>query len=223
MTRKILISTIVLSTFAVASGCSTPPTVASKSFNGNRKVATTVYTPAQIAAEFKDSGKKVITFIGYSGAKYENEAAMLDIARNELGKLKAKDWIVNIGVTPDGIGQVYCVASKLGFETRGIVSELAKDYLDTVECVDRYYLVSDTTWGGRQPDGNMSPTSEAMVSVSDRVIGIGGGDVGYDELVESMNRHKDVHLYSAEMNHAKALKKNPAQTNFYGKPQSLIK
>ena len=66
---------------------------------------------------------------------------MLSKAEIILSKLDPKKWIVNIGVTPDGIGSIYLkVAKKMGFETVGIVSSLAKPYLNSIAGVDRYYI-----------------------------------------------------------------------------------
>jgi hypothetical protein len=151
---------------------------------------------------------------------------MLSIAKKILKSLDKNKYIVNIGVTPDGIGKVYALAKELGFETYGIVSIKAEKYLSSVNYVDVAFLVQDETWGGYMPDGKLSPTSEAMVSVSDRVVGIGGGDVGHDELLESIKRNLTVNVFKAEMNHAKAIAKAlknglPEPTQFYGKANDL--
>ena len=90
-----------------------------------------------VISHFKDKGKKVLTFIGYSGAGYENKVEMLRIARSELEGLDPEEFIVNIGVTPDGIGQVYLLAKEMGFDTTGIVSTKAEKYLDRVEFVEQ--------------------------------------------------------------------------------------
>jgi hypothetical protein len=143
-------------------------------------------------------GFKFVTFVGYSGQGYEDVEAMKEKARKELSQLNKLKWIVNIGVTPDGIGAVYEVANEMGFRTIGIASTEYKKYPGPSPYVDRIYLVEDSTWGGRSgPAAPLNPTSVAMVGISDRMVGIGGGDVGYYELKEGIDRKMDVRLYSA--------------------------
>ena len=57
-----------------------------------------------VAAFFKSSNKQVLTFIGYSGAEYEDQAAMLAHAARILTDFDPAKTIVNIGATADGIG-----------------------------------------------------------------------------------------------------------------------
>ena len=176
---------------------------------------------------FQQTGKKVVTFIGYSGKGYQNEERLKRIAIRQLEKLDTDQWIVNIGVTPDGIGQIYSIAKEMGFETRGIVSKKAEKYLSTVKDVDFQYLIEDNTWGGYIEGSKLSPTSQAMVAVSDKVITIGGGDVGFAETCEAKkNPRIETKIYCARMNKAKAIakaesKKQPKPTYFYGKASSL--
>lgn len=150
-----------------------------------------------------------MTFIGYSGAEYENKVRMLKIAEDVLAQFDPKTTIVNIGATPEGIGAIYALAKKMGFETSGIVSSQARDFLPEkpVE-VDHVFFVQDENWGGYLADGTtLSPTSEAMLSVSEVLVGIGGNDVGRDELLEAQNRGKTIRFFAADMNHEIAIAK----------------
>ena len=60
-----------------------------------------------------------------------------------------------------------------------------------------------------------------MVENSDVLIGIGGGEVGRDELVAAERSGKEVRFIAADMNHQKAREKArkkelPEPTNFGG-------
>lgn len=180
-----------------------------------------IYSASQVIRELQAIPKAIITFVGYSGKGYERENLLLVRARQQLKNYSPRHTIVNIGVTPDGIGKVYELAKSMGFETSGIVSKKALPYLDGVKDVDRIFLVEDESWGGYDENKNLNPTSLAMVSVSDIMIGIGGGDVGYAELKEAINQKVPVQFFRAEMNKAKARAKakkkgKPAPTTFYG-------
>jgi hypothetical protein len=52
---------------------------------------------------------RVLTFLGYSAAEYENEnkAAMLEEATRILDEFDPRATIVNIGAPPEGMGAVY--------------------------------------------------------------------------------------------------------------------
>ena len=158
---------------------------------------------------FAAQGKRVVTFIGYSGSGYEDEARMLSEARAILANHDPAKTLVNIGVTPDGIGAVYGLAKSMGFQTAGIVSSQAKKYeASTSPDCDKVFFVEDETWGGFL-DGTqrLAPTSEAMVAVSDEIVGIGGGDVGRDEMLAARAAGKSVTFIPADMNHERAIAK----------------
>ena len=179
--------------------------------------------PDEIRAFFKSKGKTVLTFIGYSGAGYENEAAMLKQADEIISEFDPAKTIVNIGATPDGLGAVYELAKRKGFVTTGIVSLEAKRYNAKLSpYVDYAFYVEDSTWGGfLAGTKKLSPTSKAMVENSDIIVGIGGGEVARDELLAARQLKKQVRFIPADMNHQKARenarKKNqPAPTDFGG-------
>jgi hypothetical protein len=72
------------------------------------------------------------------------------------------------------------------------------------------FFVTDRTWGGYdQEQRRLSPTSEAIVTASDELVAIGGGDVARDELLEARRRGKKVTFIPADMNHDVARKKAP--------------
>jgi hypothetical protein len=186
-------------------------------------MTTRVASPEKIRAFLENKKMRVVTFLGYSGAGYENKAAMLNQATRILARFDPKKTIVNIGATAEGIGAVYEVAKRKGFLTVGIVSTQAKEGKVALSpCVDVVFYVKDATWGGFIPGtANLSPTSKAMVENSDVIVAIGGGEVARDELISARRLGKDVQFIAADMDHQiardKARKKNkPAPTDFRG-------
>lgn len=180
-------------------------------------------TVEQIVEYFASEEKRVVTFVGYSGAGYEDEKAMLAEAGKILDGLDPADTIVNIGATPDGIGAVYELAAQRGFATTGIVSTQAREYDAGISsCVDRVFYVEDEAWGGLIDGGErLSPTSEAMVAVSDLMVGIGGGEIARDELLSARAEGREIRFIAADMNHAVAVEKAakrglPEPTDFSG-------
>ena len=134
---------------------------------------------------------------------------MLKHANAALDQLDPKRTVVNIGATSQGIGAVYEVAKRRGFQTSGIVSTQAKaNNVALSPCVDFVFYVNDSSWGGYLPGGtSLSPTSEAMVTSSDILIAIGGGDVARDELLAAKRLGKRVTFIPADMNHRLAREK----------------
>ena len=195
----------------------------------NEIVRPPVKSVKQVRAFFEASDKAVLTFAGYSGAGYEDEAELERIAKSVLSEYDPATTIVNIGVTPDGIGIVYQWAKEMGFQTTGIVSSCALDYqAQASKHVDHAFFVVDSSWGGFL-DGtrDLSPTSEAMVSVSREIVAIGGGEVSRDELFGMKQRGKRFRFFPAEMNRAKAIakaKKNdrPAPSDFWGAAHAVF-
>jgi hypothetical protein len=179
--------------------------------------------PEEVRTFFKSTKMQVLTFLGYSGAEYENKALMLEEATRILEQSDPKKTIVNIGATAVGIGAVYEVAKRKGFRTSGLVSILAKENnVPLSPCVDTVFYVKDSTWGGFLSEAEvLSPTSTAMVENSDVVIAIGGGEVARDEFITAKRADKRVQFIPADMNHQiareKALKKgDPVPTDFRG-------
>lgn len=152
-------------------------------------------------------GRRVLTFVGYSGAGYEDEASMLKTAENVLAQSDPVEFIINAGVTPDGIGAVYKLASERGFTTMGIASTKASDY-PASPWVQHIFYVEDKSWGGlNEETGLLSPTSERMVEHSDIMVAIGGGAIARDELEAARVAGKKVHFFPADLDHAVAIKK----------------
>jgi len=186
-------------------------------------------TPEEIHAFFTGKGMTVLTFLGYSGAGYENKAMMLEQATRILDQFDQKKTIVNIGATPEGIGAVYEAAKRKGFLTTGIVSTQAKESNAALSpCVDIVFYVRDSTWGGFRPGTEeLSPTSTAMVENSDVLVAIGGGEVARDELIAAKQAGKRVQFIPADMNHHIARKKarkkaQPVPTEFRGEAAVLF-
>lgn len=165
----------------------------------------------------------VLTFAGYSGARYENPAAMMEHASRVLDAQDPQKILINIGATEEGIGAVYEIAKRKGFTTMGIVSTLARyERVRLSKCVDYVFYVKDSTWGGQTPGtGHLSPTSTAIVEASASFIAIGGGDVARDEMLAARQAGKPVIFIPADMNHKiareKAQKKGQVEpTDFRG-------
>ncbi|MGO7659733.1 hypothetical protein ACC702_33960 [Rhizobium ruizarguesonis] len=187
-------------------------------------------THDQVRAFFKSKHAKVVTFLGYSGAGYEDADAMLGHADAALKELDPKYWIVNIGATGEGIGAVYEIAKQRGFTTSGIVSTQARDDRVALSaCVDFVFYVEDATWGGYLSDKKtLSPTSMAMVAVSDRIIAIGGGAVASDEALEARRLGKKTEFIPADMNHVAAREKaarkgQPEPADFRGAADATLR
>ena len=179
---------------------------------------------------FAACGKSVITFVGYSGSGYEDQDTMLAHAERVLSDVDPRTSLVNIGATPDGIGAVYALAKRLGFETTGIVSSQAR--LNSVApspFADVVFEVEDDSWGGFvKGTTRLSPTSQLMVDVSDLLVAIGGGDVARDELLVAQQRGKATRFIAADMNHAAARAKAataglPEPTDFSGPAAAALR
>ncbi len=172
----------------------------------NEKQATETTDLARVRAFFAGRGKTVVSFVGYSGSGYEDAARMLRDAASVLDGFSPRSTIVNIGATDAGIGAVYSLAKARGFETTGIVSVLAaREGMSPSDHVDRVFLIDDDTWGGLI-DGTdrLSPTSRAIVENSDMLVGIGGGPIARDELLEARRQGRMVVFFPADMNHRNA-------------------
>ena len=191
--------------------------------------ATAEATSAELRSTFQEKGLRVVTFIGYSGAEYEDPTRMLRLADQVLDEFSPANTVINIGATAVGIGAVYEIAKRRGFQTIGIVSAQAKvDRVPLSPCVDRVFYIQDQTWGGFLPGtALLSPTSLAMVEVSDALFAIGGGEIGRDELHGALQRGKRVQFFPADMNHAIARERARTRglalpTDFRGAAASLF-
>ena len=173
--------------------------------------------PAEVAAFFAAQGRMVLTFVGYSGAGYENPAEMLEQVGAILDQVDPDTHIVNIGATEDGIGAAYTLAKQRGFTTTGVVSSQAQQANATLSpCVDIVFYVPDAQWGGYiDQTGELSPTSTAMVQNSDLIVAIGGGSVARDELNAAREWGKPTRFIPADLNHAVAIEKARAK----GRPE----
>jgi hypothetical protein len=191
--------------------------------------AITEATLDEIRAHFRAQNKIILSLLGYSAAGYEDKAAMMKHATDLLTHADPRTTIVNIGATPDGVGVVYELAKNMGFTTTGIVSSQARDNKVALSpCVDTVFFVKDATWGGFIEDSQrLSPTSTAIVEVSDRLVAIGGGEVARDELTAAKRAGKPVTFIPADMNHTIARetaskKGQPAPTDFRGAADAVF-
>lgn len=195
--------------------------VAANGCDGAREIGEA--TLASIKTFIHQKQKTVLTFAGYSGARYQDPGAMMEHASRLLDEQDPLKTLINIGATAEGIGALYEIAKRKGFTTMGIVSTLARDEQVTLsKCVDYVFYVKDTTWGGRDPATHLlSPTSAAIIENSTSFVAIGGGKVARDEMLAARQAGKPVAFIPADMNHEvareKAKKKGlVAPTNFRG-------
>ena len=174
-------------------------------------------SPREVRAILKCKGMKIVTFLGYAGAEYEDPAAMLGHADHILDGLDPWSAIINIGATAQGIGAVYEIAKRRGFTTTGIVSTQAREQgVALSRYVDCAFYVPDATWGGYLPGSTiLSPTSEAMVTSSDWLIAIGGGTITRDELLAATSFGKRLMFIPADMDHRIAQAKTTSRTTDY--------
>ena len=179
-------------------------------------------TPGQAAACFEGLGRTVVTFFGYV-AGYEDQKAMLEIVRSVLGSHAPDSTLINYGATRYGLGEIYPLAKSMGFMTAGIISSLAAASPgDLSRDIDQLCFIQDERWGGNLPDGSgLSPTSRAMVAVSDILVGIGGGEISRDELLDGREQGKPVIFYPADVRHAWLIRRmqrqgQPPPTSFRG-------
>ena len=165
--------------------------------------------PGAIRAYFAGQRMQVVTFLGYSGAGYEDPGAMLEHAARVLDRYDPNTTLVNCGATAEGIGAVYALAKRRRFRTTGIVSVQARhEGVALSPDVDTVFFVEDSTWGGFLPGTErLSPTSQAMVDNSDVLVAIGGGDVARDELIAARRQGKVVVFIPADLDHRRALEK----------------
>jgi hypothetical protein len=178
---------------------------------------------AEVAvADIRLIGKRVVTFLGFSGSGYEDSDGLRKAIEGALAPLDPGSTLVNAGGTIDGIGIVYSIAKGRGFSTVGIVSSLAeKEKAELSLDADRIFIIADDTWGGLGSDGRLSPTSSAMVEASDEMVAIGGDEIARDELSAAKAQGKRVRYVPADMNHdaakSKARKKGvPEPHDFRG-------
>ena len=165
-------------------------------------------SPDEAVALVRRSGRWVVMFAGFSGAGYDDPAAVERVIVQVLDEFKPASTIVAAGATPEGIGAVYVLAKQRGFATIGIVSAIAeKEGAAFSPAVDVVYAIADDTWGGRGADGRLSPTSSAIVAAADEMIAIGGGDIARDEMIAARALGKRVRYFAADMNHAAAVAK----------------
>lgn len=156
----------------------------------------------------RESGLTVVTFMGFSGAGYENLLAVEHAIAKVLDDLDPASTLICAGATAEGIGAVYPMAKKRGFKTIGVVSAIAeKEGVTFSQYVDTIYVIADDAWGGVNADGKLSPTSSAMVGAADRIIAMGGGEIARDEIAAAMAMGKKVRYIEADMNHAAAIRK----------------
>lgn len=189
--------------------------------------------PAVVAA-VRARGLQVLGFVGYSGAGYQDDAAMQALAARILDAEDPARVLVLAGGTAEGIGAVYALAKARGFATLGIVSTLARDQgVPLSPCADLVFFVPDASWGGLQPgaDGEparLSPTSQAMVGTADRFVAIGGGEIARDELLAARALGRPVQFHAADMQHAAAIDKAcrqgaPAPMDFRGAAHAALR
>lgn len=200
----------------------TPQSSGSNKQNGKSDQVVIEASAEIVSHFFQEKGKKVLTFVGYSGSGYEKENEFISKANEILSLFNPDDTIVNIGASYYGIGIVYREAKKLGFETTGIISSLSNRNQNSYSrFCDYVFIIKDKTYGGfiDKNKETLSPTSEIMVNSSNILVALGGGTISHDEFLMAKKRGKKVAFYQFDSNHSKVSKKssyhgNPPPTDF---------
>ena len=144
---------------------------------------------------YKNQNKKVLSFFGYSDRGYNDEKAMLEKAKEILSCYDPSKTIINIGASSNGIGKIYKLAKELGFLTTGIVSSLVSVSSFSKYC-DYVFIINDEQYGGYiKGTQKLSPTSEAMIEISDVIIALGGGNIAKDEYQAAKQKNKSATFY----------------------------
>ncbi len=186
-------------------------------------------TVEEVVAFYEELERTVVTLVGYSGMEYQDVDRLLQNAKRRLAGFDPAETLINIGATQVGIGTIYRLAKSMGFMTGGIVSDTALGYSGQFsKSVDFICFVADSAWGGFLPGGKeLSPTSQAMVQVSDRMIAFGGGEISRDELLGAQAMGIPIEFYPAEVNHARAIRRArarglPPPTSFWGEAHEVF-
>jgi hypothetical protein len=205
-----------------------PQTLATPIAPAPRETSIRSVDAAAALAEIRAAHRRVVTFVGFSGAGYEDADALARIVAHTLSSYDPRSVTICIGATTEGIGAAYPIARQRGFRTLGIVSSRAQEDGVTLSSdVDIIYVIPDTSWGGNLPDGRLSPVSAAMVEAADEIIAIGGGDIARDEAAGAIAAGKPVRYIAADMNHAAAIEHarrahQPEPRDFRGTLQTLF-
>jgi hypothetical protein len=186
-------------------------------------------TPEDARNALRALEKTIVTFAGFSGLGYEDEAVLLEALGSVLAEFDPKRTVVNAGGTADGVGAIYPLAVRLGFDTTGVVSAVSREQgAEFSPSVDRVFVIPDDTWGGfLEGTDRLSPTSRTMVDVSDVYVAIGGGSITRDEMKVARAEGKDVRFYPADMNHERAIERAARKgaalpTDFRGEAHTLF-
>lgn len=151
------------------------------------------------------SGKRIITFMGFSAMGYQHPEVVDEVLISKLRSLDPKRHIINCGATKGGISRVYELAKKMGFETMGVVSTKALAYAGQFSpFVDHFIIVNDDRWGGRDRDGKLSPVTQVFVDLSQEIFAVGGnGNTAVAiQAFEALGKH--LTFIPAEMDHENA-------------------
>ena len=233
--RTTMKKVIVAATFVAIgmSACTSPSKVTLESAKANRKIASdnTNLDAGQAIQLIRKTyaGKRIVTYIGYSAQGYDESVHVEELIRKSLSRFNPNRVVINSGLTTVGIGAVYEIAKQMGFETIAVVSmESLGQYRDEAgeaKGLSNVYRIADGTWGGLNKVTNeLNPTSKVNAEVSDEMVAIGGGDIGYFEARAGIERRIPVALYSAR-NGVKDATKSPDGYRKPGKEavQDLVK
>ena len=114
-------------------------------------------------------GRYIVEFTGVSDSEYEDPGAVEGAVAEGLDEFEPTSVVICAGATPEGVGAVYPIAKQRGFTTIGIVSAMAeKAGARFSSSVGTVYVIADDSCGGLGADGELSPTSSAMVGSATR-------------------------------------------------------
>ena len=138
------------------------------SLAGARRVVRLADADASIAL-VRGIGRYIVEFTGVSDSEYEDPGAVEGAVAEGLDEFEPTSVVICAGATPEGVGAVHPIAKQRGFTTIGIVSAMAeKAGARFSSSVGTVYVIADDSCGGLGADGELSPTSSAMVGSATR-------------------------------------------------------
>jgi len=153
--------------------------------------------------------KKVITFLGYSSAGYEEPETVDRYITETLSHEcpTPHDCEVLLGST-DGILRAAKIAHSKGIDVTIITSEDGKNQLGNLprsdqSVVTRLYSIDSHDVGWKiDEEGNkeISAIAHALIKSSDKIYMIGGGKIGIAEMEYAASKEKDLTYFPAKYN-----------------------
>lgn len=147
------------------------------------------------------------SFVGYwSNISSDSATREEKFVRKVLADASPERVVVSADGVQGGLDAVYNVARELNFSTIGIIaSSRVESFNGTPPYVaDEIFVVNDEQWGGFENTSatmhhdisyEISPTSDAIVSLSSLVVGLGGPEGATQEMRAAIDRSTPVRAF----------------------------